>query len=1006
MAIHLKSRIDASGVQALLNSTQSLEPKAVGIQVLVMIVLSVLTVFTFNTLRPNNETVYEPKTKYHANGKHPPRISDHCCGWVAPLVYSDEIELVDKIGLDAVTFLRFMRLMRWLLTLTAIITCGVLIPLDFTYNISVKPIGYNILTAMTIQDVHGVRLWAHIGVVYVVTAILASFVLHHWRVIYRLRNEWFRSPEYQRLFYARTLCITDIPERRRSNAGLYGIFDGMQLPYPVTSVHIGKHVGHLPELIDRHNQLVEEFEKVLQNHLQGKNPTGRPVITVEGWCGIGTRRVDAIAYYTAKLQHSEAVVQQYRAQVELREPENYGFATIASIPLAHAAARELKGKHPKGLTIKLAPNPHDIFWNNMGLSKGERQFRKISGFLLLYTFCFLSLIPLFPVASLANLDAIATSGYIPFLKSWIQASPATYTLISGLIPPIIANIFASFIPILMRWLSKYMGATTHTALDRIFIARYFGFLFISQLVFFSVIGVLFNSILEIIIAIENQNGKSSLNTVFDNLNKLPARLTRTYVQQSSFWLKWYPLRGFLIIFDLSQLSELIYLSLKNRISGRTPRDIRESSKPPAFSYGIHYSNLLFMGLIGLLFAPVAPLISLAAAIIFWLCTWVYKYQLMYKFITRVESGGRAWNVVINRLLFSAMFMQVVIFITIALQVQFKSLQFLATIPPLLFMLIFKYYIKKRFSNDFEYYVPLHTELSRSIVYSEDVDVGENKLEQRYEHPVLHANLFSPMVHANMMPLLRRIYKGKQSFSDHLLTRGISQRSKKEISDHQVEEVMEGVGITPVNESELEYDPLLYKDDRNKVDCDFDSVNETSSTASSQAEAPQIPRHFSHQQQPKAHLNPGHEAQRAQPAGRSVSKNAEGVPKITDRALQHDRRHSLSPAPPHRTPYDNALGHDLYSSQRSHGAAHDQPVTRSEHTHDNYRNGRHNGAHSTQNGAHNSIFVASREEHTISIHNPRRLSEDYLHRVQDTGQHLLRTHQSRWDESSSPNVFRR
>lgn len=61
-----------------------------------------------------------------------------------------------------------------------------------------------------------------------------------------------------------------------------------------------------------------------------------------------------------QLRRTDAILQQYRAQVELRDPENYGFATIASIPLAHAAARELKGMHPKGLTFQLAPNPTDI----------------------------------------------------------------------------------------------------------------------------------------------------------------------------------------------------------------------------------------------------------------------------------------------------------------------------------------------------------------------------------------------------------------------------------------------------------------------------------------------------------------------------------------------------------------------------------------------------------------------------------------------------------------------
>jgi hypothetical protein len=46
-----------------------------------------------------------------------------------------------------------------------------------------------------------------------------------------------------------------------------------------------------------------------------------------------------------------------------------------------------------------------------------------------------------------------------------------------------------------------------------------------------------------------------------------------------------------------------------------------------------------MGVTGILFAPLAPLVSLAAAIVFWLSTWVYRYQLIFKFVTRVESGG-------------------------------------------------------------------------------------------------------------------------------------------------------------------------------------------------------------------------------------------------------------------------------------------------------------------------------------------------------------------------------
>jgi len=46
-----------------------------------------------------------------------------------------------------------------------------------------------------------------------------------------------------------------------------------------------------------------------------------------------------------------------------------------------------------------------------------------------------------------------------------------------------------------------------------------------------------------------------------------------------------------------------------------------------------------MGAVGLVFAPLAPLVVVAAAIVFWISSWVYKYQLMYVFISKVESGG-------------------------------------------------------------------------------------------------------------------------------------------------------------------------------------------------------------------------------------------------------------------------------------------------------------------------------------------------------------------------------
>jgi hypothetical protein len=216
-----------------------------------------------------------------------------------PVFRTSEEDLVNRIGLDAVAFLRFLRLMRFLFTLTAVITCGVLIPLDRLYTVASNPPLYDLLSSFTIRDVKGDHLYGHIASEYCITFLLFSLLYHHWIEMYHLRQQWFRSPEYQNAFYARTLMITNIPPKYRSEEGLWKIFQGMELIHQVTSVHIGKAVGMLPELIETHNKNVEEFEQVIVSHLK-KDPHGKrkSTVGVGGCCGLGGRRIDVIKLHT------------------------------------------------------------------------------------------------------------------------------------------------------------------------------------------------------------------------------------------------------------------------------------------------------------------------------------------------------------------------------------------------------------------------------------------------------------------------------------------------------------------------------------------------------------------------------------------------------------------------------------------------------------------------------------------------------------------------------------
>ena len=224
-------------------------------------------------------------------------------GWVSPLLHTKEAELVDKIGLDAATFLRFLRMMRTIYSLVAILTCVILIPINVSYNLSHVPSSSrDALSILTIRDVGGNILWAHVGMVYVITGIVIVVVWFHWTAMVRLREKFFRSPEYVLSFYARTLIVTRVPKKCQSDEGIKAIFNSVQVPYPTTSVHIGRRVGNLPQLIEVHNNTVREFEQILVRYLKdGKIGKNRPTIHIGGFWGMGGEKRDAIDYYTCVL---------------------------------------------------------------------------------------------------------------------------------------------------------------------------------------------------------------------------------------------------------------------------------------------------------------------------------------------------------------------------------------------------------------------------------------------------------------------------------------------------------------------------------------------------------------------------------------------------------------------------------------------------------------------------------------------------------------------------------
>ncbi|KDQ20055.1 hypothetical protein BOTBODRAFT_41304 [Botryobasidium botryosum FD-172 SS1] len=804
----------------------SINPKAVGSNLLLMFAFSVGTLLAFNILRPMNKVVYQPKVKYYVGNKQPPKVRSSCAhsstfalnapiqirdgffDWIPPLIRTKEPEILEKVGLDAVAFLRFLRLLRWLFLAVSILACGALIPTNVLYHLKNNPSAtVNYLSLLTIQGVTATLL-AFTKVACFLAFTVLFFVWWHWKRMVVLRLQWFRSDEYLKSFYARTLMILHVPKKLQSDEGLQQLFDSMQIPYPTTAVHIGRRVGDLPDLVDYHNQAVRDLEQVLVTYLNGgRIAKRRPKLTIGGFCGIGGVQRDAIDYYTAKLKKTELAIEQWRTRIDRTKAENYGFASMAAVPYAHVVARILENKRPKGATVTLAPNPKDIIWKNLTKSDGTHMKNNILGFIYITLLSFVYIIPLLLVSLISNLASV--SEYVSFLQTWSQKSQWSFSLVSGVLPPAISAFFYFLLPRTMRRLSKFQGA----------------------FVIFTLIGVGYRkkshyslpcacfqeSIAQIYVAVGHH---TSIGNIIKGFHGVPEQIQETYLSQSSYWLTFFPLRGFLVLFDLAQVVSLIWIFFKTRLFGRTPRDIREWTQPPDFQYAVFYSNLLFMAAVGLIYAPLAPLVALGACVVFWLSSFVYKYQLMYVFVSKVESGGRLWNVVMNRLLVSVVIMNLMMLLTIGLAFQWDHWLWIAMVPSVIIVIAFKIWMNQTFDSQFRYYIPNEAEIAKSKVHSEAMDRQGGRLSKRFGHPALHVELFTPMVHAKMMPLLPEVYKGRLAQEKTALNEYGGQKMEAAVTP-------DGVRIAAIEQSDIAWDLTMYQ--RNRAEGDWDTRSMASST---------------------------------------------------------------------------------------------------------------------------------------------------------------------------------
>lgn len=725
---------------------------------------TVLATIFFSFLRPYHQALYAPKMK-HADDKHaPPPIGKKPWSWFTTLWQATEEQMIQQIGMDATIFIRFVRMCRNIFLTLSVLGVAILAPVHYQgfNNIGTYGDKEYWLVKLTPQNSSGPAQWAQVVVAYIFNIVVAGFLWWNYRKVTVLRRTYFDSEDYQNSLHARSLMLFDIPKQGRSDEGIARIIDSVVPNSSFARTAVARNVKDLPDLIKQHEHAVRKLEKILAKYLKNpdKMPAGRPTCSPSKKDRAYStypkgQKLDAIEYYTERIRQLEIEIKEVRASVDKRGTMSYGFASYADIIEAHNIAYACRKKKPHGTTVVLAPRPNDIIWDNMSMTPAARTRNGwINGFwILLLTFLWIApnaMIAIFLV-NLGNLGNF----WDGFQRS-LESSPQGWGIVQGILSPAIMSLVYLVLPMIFRRFQIKAGDKTKTGRERHVLGKLYGFFVFNNLVVFTMFSVIWSFVAGV--KGQTDSGEDAWNAI---LKQDLARSTFIAMcQNSPFWVTYLLQRQLGAAVDLAQLWPLIEAFFAKKFSSPTPRELIEMTAPPPFEYASYYNYFLFYATVTLCFGGIQPLVLPATALYFSIDLWLKKYLLLYRFVTKTESGGVFWRALFNRFVFATMLANLVVMLTTWCQGDANHIQFFAVIPLPFLMIGFKIYCAKVFDDRMRYYsTRIMNKTPEGALRNDDRGRGD-RLASRFGHPVLYNKLITPMVHQSAQSLLPAVYRGR------------------------------------------------------------------------------------------------------------------------------------------------------------------------------------------------------------------------------------------------------
>lgn len=318
------------------------------------------------------------------------------------------------------------------------------------------------------------------------------------------------------------------------------------------------------------------------------------------------------------------------------------FVTFNAFAGAAVATQVFHAATPGGMHASMAPEPRDVFWQNVHVSSKQRTTRKVIANAIVALLLIFYIVPVTLISFVLSEESIKTRW--PAMRRYSEKSLVVAAFVQ-MCQPMGLIVLMLLLPPFFLGLGFWEGHLSWSSNTLNQLSRYYSFQITNVLLVTTVAG----SVLK------------CLETIVENPKMTFALLGESLPQVCAFFSCYIFIKAFSgltielcrAVAACQQIAKrLVYPFSTKRDRAAEVLGLRDFENPGWFSYGKFGAQDLLVVVLLMTYSVMTPVVLVPGMIFLCMASVVYRHQLLYVYTPIFESGGLLWPRIYRRILFS------------------------------------------------------------------------------------------------------------------------------------------------------------------------------------------------------------------------------------------------------------------------------------------------------------------------------------------------------------------